>query len=183
MDWTADASRTSAWGGSQGAHIVMLAAAFAPHTFALTIECCGIASLMGDLPMRREWVQEAQGAEIRSPIRWIERVRSKVYVFHGAADETVDVAHGYAFESALKEHGKEYEAHFTEGGGHFLEPVTGRDKQTIAHCAEDIMTRTLDGPDDFERESMYVLECTGATSVASFADGWMTLTPEDANRA
>jgi len=174
-----DTSRTIAWGGSQGAHIVMLASAFAPRTFALTIECCGPASLMGDIPTRREWTRERDEAEIRSPVRWIDRIRSKVFVFHGTADETVDVEHGYAFERALTEHGKEFEAHYTEGGKHFLDPVTGRDAQTIEHCTEDIMTRRLSGPDDFGRESVYRLECTGAAYVVSFEGGWMTLTRED----
>ena len=173
-------SRTCAWGGSQGAHIVMLASAFAPKTFALTIECCGIASLMGDVPTRREWIKDTHGAEIRSPLKWMDRIANKVYVFHGTADETVDVAHAYAFEKALEEHGKEHEAYYTEGGRHFLDPVTGRDKETVKHCTDDIMTRTLSGPDDFESESTYRFECTGATYVASFAGGWMTLTREDA---
>ena len=178
-----DTSRTIAWGGSQGAHIVMLASAFAPKTFALTIECCGIASLMGDLPMRREWVKEAHGAEIRSPVKWIDRIANKVYVFHGTADETVDVAHGCAIERALKEHGKDCEAYYTEGGAHFLNPVTSRDAQTIEHCSDDILSRKLSGPDDFERESTYRFDCTGATYVVSFADGWMTLKKEDEGEA
>ncbi|HUW57648.1 MAG TPA: prolyl oligopeptidase family serine peptidase [Planctomycetota bacterium] len=173
-----DRSRTIAWGGSQGAHIVMLASAFAPRTFALTIECCGIADVTGKLPMRREWIRETHAAEIRSPVRWIDRIRNKVHVFHGTADETVDVEHGYAFEKALKEHGKEFEAHYTEGGRHFLDPVTGRDKETVKHCTEDIMARKLTGPDDFELESSYRFDCTGATYVVSFAGGWMTLRME-----
>ena len=174
-----DTSRTIAWGGSQGAHIVMLASAFAPRTFALTIECCGPASLMGDIPTRREWTRERHEAEIRSPVTWIDRIQNKVFLFHGTADETVSIEHGYAFERALKEHGKEFEAYFTQGGKHFLDPVTGRDKETVAHCTEDIMTRRLSGPDDFERESVCRFECTGATYVVSFEGGWMTLTREE----
>jgi len=156
----------------------MLASAFAPKTFALTIECCGIASLTGDVPMRREWVMDTHGAEIRSPVKWIDRIANKVFVFHGTADDIVDVAHGYALEEALKKHGKEHEAYFTEGGRHFLDPVTGRDRETVKHCTDDIMTRKLVGPDDFESESSYRFACTGATYVVSFQGGWMTLMPE-----
>ena len=57
-------------------------------------------------------------------------------------------------------------------------PVTGRDAQTVKHCSDDIMSRRLSGPDDFESESTYRLECTGATYIASFEGGWMTLTME-----
>jgi predicted esterase len=173
-----DTARTFAWGGSQGAHIVMLASVFAPKTFALTVECCGIASLTGKLPLRREWVREAHGAEIRSPVRWVDRIGNKVFVIHGTADETVDVKHGYALEEALKASDKEHEAHYTQGGRHFLDPVTSRDAETVKHCTDDLMSRRLEGPDDFERESVTRFECTGATYVASFAGGWMTLNPE-----
>ena len=173
-----DGSRTFAWGGSQGAHIVMLASAFAPNTFALTVECCGPASLTGDLPRRSAWEGEVHGAEIRSPLRWIDRIQNKVFVFHGTADDVVSVDHAYALEKALKENGKEFEAYYTEGGKHFLDPVTGRDKETIKHCTEDIMERKLAGPDDFQRESVYRFECTGATYLASFKGGHFTLTRE-----
>ena len=88
------------------------------------------------------------------------------------------VDHGRAFEEALKKHGKEFEAHYTEGGKHFLEPVTSRDAQTIKYCTDDLMTRRLDGPDDFERESAYRFECSDGRYLVSFEGGWMTLTPE-----
>ena len=170
-----DLSRTIAWGGSQGAMIVMLAAAFAPRTFSLTIECCGVADVTGKVPLRHEVKPAQHEKEIRSPALWVDRIACKVYVFHGTADDVVDVSHGRLFEQALKDAGKDFEAHYTEGGRHFLDPVTGRDKETIAHCSDDITTLKLDGPDDFERESEYLFDCTGASYVVSFADGWMTL--------
>ena len=175
-----DAARTLAWGGSQGAHIVLLAAEFAPKTFALTIECCGIASRTPEFDEKRKWAHggELHQAEIRSPALWADRITSKVYVFHGTADDVVDVKHGYAMEEALKSAGVEHEAHYTEGGRHFLDPVTGRDKVTVEHCSDDVMSLRLDGPDDFELESRYRFECTGAVYLADFAGGAFTLTRE-----
>jgi len=175
-----DAARTLCWGGSQGGLIVMLATVFAPKTFALTIECCGIASRMPDFADggKRSHEGETHAAEIRSPALWADRIENKVYVFHGTADDVVDVRHGYAFEEALKNAGVEHEAHYTEGGRHFLDPVTGRDKETVKHCSGDIISRRLSGPDDFERESEYRFECTDAVYVVSFADGWCALTRE-----
>ena len=40
------------------------------------------------------------------------------------------------------------------------------------------MRRRLSGPDDFERESTYRFECTGAVYVVSLDGGWMTLVRE-----
>ena len=178
-----DVSRTFAWGGSQGGHIVMLASEFAPNTFALTIECCGPADLTGKLPMSVKWTGTGYAAEIRSPVLWVDRIRDKVFVFHGTADDIVDVCHARALEQVLREKGKEFEAHYTEGGKHFLDPVTSRDRETIEHCAKDLKTRRLRGPDDFERESVYRFECTGATYVASFKGGSFTLTQEGEKQA
>jgi len=171
-------SRTFAWGGSQGGQIVMLASAFAPNTFVLTMELCGIGDVTGELPLRADWVRAGHEGEIRSPLRWVDRIRNKVFVFHGTADDLVDVAHGRALEQALARHRREYEAFFTEGGDHFLGPLTSRDAETVAHCTEDMMTRRLPGPDDFERESSFRFECTGAVYVVNFQGGWFTLTQE-----
>lgn len=173
-----DVSRTFAWGGSQGGQIVLLAAAFAPHTFALTIECCGIADLTGQLPMRSDWTFTGHAAEIRSPIRWADRVRNKVFIFHGTADDVVHVDHGRGMERALRAAGKEVEAHYTEGGRHFLDPVTSRKAETVRWCTEDLAARRLDGPDDFERGGAYRSPCTGAAYVASFDAGGFTIVPE-----
>jgi acetyl esterase/lipase len=176
-----DGSRTIAWGGSQGAHIVLLATAFAPRSFALTIECCGIASRMPGFDKKRSWAQggDIHQAEIRTPLKWVDRFANKVFVFHGTADDVVDVKHGRALEEALDAAGVEHEAHYTDGGRHFLDPVTGRDKETVKHCSGDIMSRRLAGPDDFEAESEYRFECTGAVYAASFSGGWFALTTED----
>ena len=177
-----DRARTFAWGGSQGAQIVMLATEFAPKTFALTVECCGIASRMPDFDEKRSWAHDGDvhTAEIRTPVRWVDRIGNKVYVFHGTADDVVDVKHGYELEKALGAAGVEHEAHYTEGGRHFLDPVTGRDKETVKHCTDDIMSRRLSGPDDFELESEYRFECTGAVYAASFGGGGFALTREGA---
>ncbi len=176
-----DKLRTIAWGGSQGGLIVMLSTVFAPKTFGLTIECCGIASRMPGFAGGRSWTQEGEihNAEIRSPVLWLDRVENRVYVFHGTADDVVDVEHGRALEQGLKDASKDCLAFYTEGGRHFLDPVTGRDAETIAHCSDDVMSMKLSGPDDFELESDYRFECTGAVYLASFAGGWFALTREN----
>jgi predicted esterase len=171
-----DLSRTFAWGGSQGGMIVMLAAEFAPKSFALTVEACGISDVTGRVPGKKEWVREGAEGEIRSPILWVDRVANKVFIFHGTADDVVVVDQARALEEALRKAGKEFEAYYTEGGKHFLEPVTSREAETIKHCGRDLRKRRLAVPDDFELESEYVFECTGATCAASFKGGWFTLT-------
>ena len=174
-----DQSRTFAWGGSQGAHIVMLASCFAPSTFALTIECCGPADRTNKTITQHDVDLELHEAEIRSPLMWMVRLDNKLYVFHGTADETVDVEHARLLIAELRSLGKDFEAYLTEGGDHFLRPVTTRDAQTIEHCSDDIMTLKLSGPDDFELETVTKLPCTGATYVAAFTGGSMTLTREE----
>jgi predicted esterase len=173
-----DSSRTIAWGGSQGGQIVMLATEFAPATFSLTIESCGITSRLAEFDELRAHKGERHEAEIRSPILWVDRIRSKVWVFHGTADDVVNVKHGYALEKTLKSAGVEHEARYTEGGRHFLDPVTSREAETVKHCSADIMSLRLTGRNDFELESRQRFECAGAVYVASFAGGGFTITME-----
>ncbi len=172
-----DPSRTFAWGGSQGGHIVLLAAEFAPNTFALAINACGITDMA--VPLSPDIQVDFRGAqaEIRSPARWVERIRNKVVTLHGTADDLVPVEHARALERELIRHGIEHEVHYTDGGDHFLGPRTSREAETLRWCSADLQSRRITGPDDFERGTVSRFTCTGAEWLASFEGGWFALNP------
>lgn len=164
-----DVSRRFVWGGSQGGHIALLATAFAPGTFALTMDLCGKVH-----PFARDMTGDELGEPeklIRSAHLLAPRIRNKVFICHGTADEVVPVEESRLMEKALGEAGVEHEAVYVEGGDHFLRPVTTRAEQTVLHCGRDLMTRRVDGPTDFERESRHVFPCAGVDYVVDFRGG------------
>ena len=163
--------RAFVWGGSQGGHIAMLATAFAPHTFAVTVDACGI--VYPD-PAKERWQlaglskEDRAEWEIRDARHFVDRIRNKVFLFHGDADEAVDIRQSYELKDALEQAGKEVEAHYTEGGDHFLKPVTTRTEQTIRYASQDLNARSIVGENDFERGSVFTFPCTGRTAQVDF---------------
>jgi dienelactone hydrolase len=166
-----NARRAFVWGGSQGGHIAMLATAFAPHTFAVTVDACGI--VYPD-PAKERWKkaglskEDQSEWEIRDARLFVDRIRNKVFLFHGDADEAVDIEQSYKLKDALERAGKEVEAHYTPGGDHFLKPVTTRTEQTIRYASENLGTRSIMGENDFERGSVFTFPCTGRTAQVDF---------------
>jgi predicted esterase len=120
-----DRRRLYAYGGSQGGHIVLLAASvFAPETF------CGIyvSSAITRVPetpalsagrVFAPWEQSARNA-----IEHAGRFRCPIFMEHGTADETVDFdGHALALERRLRALGRAPTVRWHEGGGHDLQPA------------------------------------------------------------
>lgn len=169
-----DARRIVAWGGSQGGHIVLLASAWAPNTFSVTVDCCGLAFpnkvFQGKV---RDWSQADQA--IRDVTRVAGRIRSRVWVIHGTADEVVPVEHAHRVSEAFSRAGADFGTVLVEGGDHFLAPPTTRLIQTLKHCTCDILTRTTDGKTDFHRRAAHVIDCPGRSFTVDFSTGRATI--------
>ena len=151
--------RLLAFGGSQGAHITMLMAAFCPNTFALAIAGSGISRVA---PPLDEWAGRDFSPDeraIRDAVRLVPGVRCPVVLMHGTADETVSHEHTQALEQALRAVGVEVRARYIEGGRHGLDPVTTRRDVTVEMADDLLHTARTDGPTDFEQASRIAIPC------------------------
>jgi len=149
--------RSYLWGGSQGGHIALLAAAWLPHTFAVTVDCCGLVRPEARQWEKAGWRGDQDDIEVRDATRFAHLIRSPVYIVHGEADEIVPVEHSRQMERALREAGREVTARYYPGADHFLRPVTTRAQATIELADDDLRQRELPGPNDFQRGTRQVL--------------------------
>ncbi|RJS85499.1 alpha/beta fold hydrolase [Candidatus Bathyarchaeota archaeon] len=167
LDW----GRSFVWGGSQGGHIALLASEFAPSTFALTIDACGIVYPTESFWNKAGWRGRGPEFEIRDARRFIDNIQNKVIIFHGGKDESVSIEQSYELEKLLKQKGKDVEAHYYPNGDHFLRPETTRMDATIQHASKDILSRRRTGVDDFSKMGQTLLECSGRRYVVDFSRG------------
>lgn len=176
----ADAGRRYVWGGSQGGHLALLISAFAPRTFALGVDACGVTHLWkkhSDKIQKR--FDEADQA-IRDARRWVGRIRSPMVLFHGTADETVPVEQTREIAGLLAAAGKDFALRFIEGGDHFNRPVTTREAVTEEMADGALRALRLDAPDDFDAKSVETFECPGAVYTLDFSGPVAAFTRKDA---
>lgn len=142
--------RLLAFGGSQGGHITMLMAIFAPQTFAVAISGSGIAWID---QVRIDWARHDFSEDelaIRDTVRLAPHIRCPVVLMHGTADDVVPDNHSRALEDALRKAGRvPLIAKYYEGGGHGLEPITNRKDATIELADDLLRNARLEDDDDF----------------------------------
>lgn len=165
-----DRGRIFHYGGSQGGHIALLSAVYAPATFALVYATSPAARID---PERVAWTGRAfEPWELaaRDVVAQASAIRCPVVLEHGTADATLPWdTHTKALEERLRELGKEVEATYFQGGGHGLEPETTRlerFKQVMPSRAASLRTS---GEDDFARGSVVRIPCAGKTLVVDWS--------------
>lgn len=161
--------RLFVFGGSQGGHIALLGAIFAPHTFALTISACGITY---PEPMLCEWAGRTfsqDELDIRNVVRMASQIKNPVILFHGTADESVRVDHAQQLEAALQQADVPVRTRIYEGGTHSLAPVITREAATTELADADLRTLQTDGQTDFDRGSVIEIPCTNKTFVIDWS--------------
>lgn len=173
----ADGGRRYVWGGSQGGHLALLISAFAPRTFALGVDACGVTHLWREQFKAR--FDEA-GQAIRDARRWVSRIRSPMVLFHGTADETVPAEQTREIAGLLAAEGKDFALRFIPGGDHFNRPVTTRQAVTEEMADGPLRTLRLDAPDDFDAKSVETFDCPGAVYTLDFSGPVATFTRKDA---
>ncbi len=167
--------RSYVWGGSQGGHIALLASAWVPNTFAVTVDCCGLVRSRPSTEKMAKRGWDTDDVEIRDASRFAPLIKSKVYIVHGDADETVPIEQSQLMEEALRKAGKEVATRYYPGGDHFLRPVTTRLQATIDLADDDLRRSELSGPNDFERGTHQELRTTNRLYVVHCATSAITM--------
>lgn len=164
-----DRGRLLAFGGSQGGHVTMLMAVFAPGTFAMVISASGISRMD---PVHLEWAGRDMSADelaIRDCVRMADRITCPVVLMHGTNDQTVPHEHTQHLETALRAAGVEVQVSYVEGGGHDLGPVTTRHKHTIEIAGNRIAAARWDEEDAFTARRCVRIPCEDRTFVIDWS--------------
>ena len=118
-------SRLIHYGGSQGGHIALLGAVFAPNTFAgvyASVPGAHIDSIIAGWAGRTFAPHELA---IRNVLDLCDRIQCPVLVEYGTADRDLDCeTHSRALVRRLKQTGRLAHEVVYEGGGHDLTPTT-----------------------------------------------------------
>ena len=115
------------YGGSQGGHLALLSAIYAPNTFAFVYAASPNTHLGQDMIIETGRSFTASELAVRDVYLHAERIKCPVFIEHGTADDVVPCdEHTRALETKLKALGKPVHVDYYEGGGHALEPITTR---------------------------------------------------------
>jgi predicted esterase len=151
------------YGGSQGGHIALLSAIFAPHTFAFVHSACPVTHMD---PNIQKWAgREFAPYElaVRNVIEHAEFIQCPLSLTHGTADSTIPDTHTRQLEARLVALEKKFTVYYYEGGEHNLEPVTTRFESFKAIAPAPLKTLTLSGRDDFAAGTIVEIPCKEKT--------------------
>jgi len=152
------------YGSSQGGHIALLSAIFAPHTFALVYATSPVTHLDESI---RHWAgREFAQYEltIRNVIELAHHINCPVLLDHGTDDEVVSCdTHTRALAEKLQAAGKKVSVEYYEGAGHDLEPVTDRLHAFKAMASDAIRHRRINTIDDFAAARKIDIPCSPKT--------------------
>jgi predicted esterase len=155
-----DRQRLFHYGGSQGGHLALLSAIYAPRTFAWVYATSPVTHLA---PQMQEWAGRhfaAHELRARQVEAFADRIECPVWLEHGMADPTVPwEPHTGSLAHRLEALGKEVEVVFHPGGDHGLAPVTNRLVTFRERAPGPLSTLRRRGPDDFALGSAVTLEC------------------------
>lgn len=157
-------SRLFHYGVSQGGHMALLSAIYAPHTFAAVFAACPLTFME---PKQEEWagrIFHPHEASARSVIEHADRIQCPVFLSHGTADDVVRwESHTKVLTERLQQLGKQVATRYVEGGDHGYAPTTTRLAILKELAPTPLSTLTTTGPDDFARKSVISLRCQGKT--------------------
>ncbi len=159
--------RIFVYGGSQGGHIALLSAIYAPNTFAAVYS----SSAMVCVPDEQATLAESTGRlfsdaerKVRSVPFLIDRFDTPLFMEHGTGDETVDHATNTAVvEALMKERGKPCDVVYYEGGHHDLSPVITKFDAFMRIAPKFLPTYENSRTDDFSAASQITIPCGGMT--------------------
>ncbi|WP_019201475.1 alpha/beta fold hydrolase [Tsukamurella sp. 1534] len=140
-EWTvaqgfAARDRIGIYGGSYGGYAALVGATFTPDYFAAAVDYVGVASLIDyieALPpfvrphLRNNWLAyagdpevaaEAEDMRARSPITFVDRIRTPLLVVQGANDVRVRRAESDAIVTSLRDRGVPVEYFVADDEGH-----------------------------------------------------------------
>ena len=148
------------YGGSQGGHISLLSAIFAPQTFAFVYAACPLTHL--DQRFRTNAGRNFSDCELsaRDAHEHAERIQCPVFIEHGTADVLVDwEKHTQAFVAKLEALGKPVFCEIFPGGDHSLLPVSSRAESFRQRAPEPINAVQNSNSDDFAEGRVIRIPC------------------------
>jgi len=129
LDWV-DSSKLAVWGGSYGGYATLSCASRLPDYWACACDFCGPANLITFVnsvpphwkPMLKAWVGDAEEDRDllleRSPITYVDSIRSPLMVVQGAMDPRVVKAESDQMVERLRELGREVDYLVFDDEGH-----------------------------------------------------------------
>lgn len=156
----ADRSRLFHYGGSQGGHIALLSAIFAPQTFAFVYAACPVTYL--DQRFRINAGRTFSDFELaaRNVHQHAQRIQCPVYIEHGTADPVVHwEKHTQALVSKLEALGKPVFCKIYPGGDHSLQPVISRAESFRQRVPDPIKTLQNSRTDDLAVGQVIRIPC------------------------
>ena len=159
-----DRRRLFSYGGSQGGHITLLNAIYAPNTFAFTYAACPVTHLdeRFQLAAGRAFADFELAA--RNVIALADCIKCPVYLEHGTADESVPHdRHMAPLVERLAATGKLAKITYYEGGGHMLAPVTTRYDTFLKTAPGPMSSLTNEAEDDFSAGRRIEIPCGDRT--------------------
>lgn len=159
-----DRRRIFHYGGSQGGHLALLSAVYAPHTFALVYATSPLVRLDA---LRASWAGRTFAPwelAARDVVEHASQIRCPVVLEHGTADVLLSWdTQTRVLEERLRGLGRPVDAAYVEGGGHGLEPVTTRLDCFKERMPARVRSLRSEGDDDFSRGSTVRIGCAGRT--------------------
>lgn len=162
-------SRLFSYGGSQGGHICLLNAIYAPNTFAFIYAACPVTHLDERFQHNAGRAFTEHELKARNVIELAGRIRCPVFLEHGTADESVPhTTHMVPLVEKLEASGRLAKMTYYEGGGHMLAPVTTRYDTFLATAPEPMRTMVNEVEDDFAARRKIEIPCGERTLVVDW---------------
>ena len=153
------------YGGSQGGHIALLSAVFAPGTFAWVYASCPVVYLDDYFKHRVGRIFSEAELAIRDLRVQAKRITCPVFLEYGTADETVNCdRHSRVLIDTLSGAGNApAKVHVYEGGGHSLQPTITKIQAFERMAPEPLKTMVRHSDDDFITGSTVAIPCGSHT--------------------
>ena len=155
----ADPKKIAIYGRSYGGYATLVGLTFTPDVFAAGVDIVGMSDLVGKGTKSppywklyrhgRANVGDRRNADdladmaARSPINFVDRIKSPLLVIHGANDPRVDRAHSDRMVAAMRKADKKVDYLLFEDEGHHI--VKGRNRIRMARRIETFLAQHLGG--------------------------------------
>jgi len=128
-----DPKRVAIYGGSYGGYATLAGITFTPDLYAAAVDYVGVANLLTFMntippywePVRKQFyemvgdpVQDKAKLESQSPVNFVDRIKTPLFVAQGARDPRVNKAESDQIVEALKKRGVSVEYMVKDNEGH-----------------------------------------------------------------
>ncbi len=148
------------YGVSQGGHIALLSAIFAPQTFTAVYSSSGMTWLDPPKIAFCGRFFSAEELSVRDVCEHAEMIQCPLFLEHGTADENVNCEqHAGRLERRLQALQKPHTIKYYAGGSHSLAPAISKNAAFEAMLPALLATPDRSSTDDFLAGSRVVLNC------------------------